>query len=100
MDLAWLPGIADALLGLAVLASTAVTVFLLTLPTRYERPAGSNAAKEQVSVQVLVLGDIGRSPRMQYHAISIAKRGGSVEIVGYAGGVPHGFLSHLVLNWL
>ena len=35
------------------------------------------------SVVVLVLGDIGRSPRMQYHATSIAAHGGSVDLVGY-----------------
>lgn len=35
--------------------------------------------------QVVVLGDIGRSPRMQYHAISIAKHGGSVFLFGNTG---------------
>ena len=39
-----------------------------------------------ISVQVLVLGDIGRSPRMQYHAMSIAKHGGRVDVIGYKGG--------------
>lgn len=38
-----------------------------------------------VSAQVLVLGDIGRSPRMQYHAHSIARHGGRVQLVGYKG---------------
>ncbi|KAH6685725.1 family 33 glycosyltransferase [Plectosphaerella plurivora] len=41
-----------------------------------ERPA-------QDHHQILVLGDIGRSPRMQYHALSIAKHGGHVDIIGY-----------------
>lgn len=36
-------------------------------------------------VKVLVLGDLGRSPRMQYHAISLAKRGVGVELIGYSG---------------
>lgn len=35
--------------------------------------------------QIVVLGDIGRSPRMQYHAISIAKHGGSVFLFGNTG---------------
>ena len=35
--------------------------------------------------QVLVLGDIGRSPRIQYHAISLAKNGGLVDLIGYVG---------------
>ena len=34
-------------------------------------------------IQIVVLGDIGRSPRMQYHALSIAKHGGHAELVGY-----------------
>jgi len=35
---------------------------------------------------VLVLGDLGRSPRMQYHAMSLADmKRSTVELVGYAG---------------
>lgn len=36
-------------------------------------------------VVVLVLGDIGRSPRMQYHALSLLENGHYVTLVGYAG---------------
>jgi beta-1,4-mannosyltransferase len=38
-------------------------------------------------VIVLVLGDIGRSPRMQYHALSLVKMGtvSRVTIIGYEG---------------
>lgn len=36
-------------------------------------------------VCVLVLGDIGRSPRMQYHAISLGKHGYNVSFVGFLG---------------
>ena len=36
-------------------------------------------------VFVVVLGDIGRSPRMQYHALSLSKSGFEVYIVGYGG---------------
>ncbi|KAJ1952739.1 mannosyltransferase, partial [Linderina pennispora] len=39
-------------------------------------------------VALLVLGDIGRSPRMQYHAISLAKSGMHVDFVGYDGARP------------
>lgn len=63
----------------AVVLTLLIAVFLLS-PTRY-RPA----AKRHVTAQVLVLGDIGRSPRMQYHALSIAKHGGTVELIGYHG---------------
>lgn len=37
------------------------------------------------SVAVLVLGDVGRSPRMMYHAESFAKHGFETFIVGYEG---------------
>lgn len=36
-------------------------------------------------VVVLVLGDVGRSPRMQYHAMSLASHGVRVTLVGYTG---------------
>jgi beta-1,4-mannosyltransferase len=34
-------------------------------------------------VSVIVLGDIGRSPRMQYHALSLAVAGSEVDVIGY-----------------
>jgi beta-1,4-mannosyltransferase len=45
----------------------------------------AKSKKKRVSVQVLVLGDLGRSPRMTYHALSIAKHGGRVDLIGYLG---------------
>ncbi|RYP48118.1 hypothetical protein DL768_005915 [Monosporascus sp. mg162] len=57
------------------------------LPSRYVKH--SPATKESVVVQVLVLGDIGRSPRMQYHALSIARHGGNVDLIGYHESPPH-----------
>ena len=40
-------------------------------------------------VAVVVLGDIGRSPRMTYHASSLAKIGADVDIIAYRGqGLP------------
>lgn len=36
---------------------------------------------------VVVLGDIGLSPRMQYHALSLAKQGHPVDFIGYGGAV-------------
>ncbi|KAK4134026.1 glycosyltransferase family 33 protein [Trichocladium antarcticum] len=71
------------LLGLAALA-----VYLLRGVSKYDGPpAGS--ADGRVSVHVLVLGDIGRSPRMTYHALSIAKHGGKVNLIGYLESAPH-----------
>ncbi|XP_044037567.1 chitobiosyldiphosphodolichol beta-mannosyltransferase [Siniperca chuatsi] len=40
-------------------------------------------------VCVLVLGDIGRSPRMQYHALSLSKHGYNVTFVGFLDTKPH-----------
>jgi len=34
---------------------------------------------------VVVLGDLGRSPRMQYHALSLAVNAGDVDLVGFEG---------------
>lgn len=46
------------------------------------RPSGRAA--------VVVLGDIGRSPRMQYHALSLARQAHlEVDIVAYGGSDPH-----------
>lgn len=70
----------------------AFAVYLLTLayffaPSPYL--AGSKFAKKNQSVAILVLGDIGRSPRMQYHASSLSKAGFKVQLIGYKGTEPH-----------
>ncbi|XP_066593668.1 chitobiosyldiphosphodolichol beta-mannosyltransferase isoform X2 [Prorops nasuta] len=44
--------------------------------------------KKRKSVCILVLGDIGRSPRMQYHALSFAREGFAVNLIGYPGSLP------------
>ena len=36
-------------------------------------------------IVVVVLGDVGRSPRMQYHARSLLEEGYYVSLVGYDG---------------
>ena len=100
----------DVLLGVALLSSTIFTIILLTLPSQYDpyldkpitlvdldedgnqidvkREDGSDQFKQARTVQIVVLGDIGRSPRMQYHALSIAKHGGRVFLIGYQGRKP------------
>lgn len=35
------------------------------------------------TVGVVVLGDIGRSPRMQYHSFSLNREGFNVKVLGY-----------------
>jgi beta-1,4-mannosyltransferase len=39
----------------------------------------------KIHVAVVVLGDVGRSPRMQYHAVSLLEEGHTVSLVGYEG---------------
>ncbi|KAK3940267.1 glycosyl transferases group 1-domain-containing protein [Diplogelasinospora grovesii] len=76
-------------LSFCILALSACVAFVLFLrgPTKYRGPkAGSGG---QVSAHILVLGDIGRSPRMTYHALSVAKHGGKVKLIGYLESTPH-----------
>ncbi|KAJ4323243.1 mannosyltransferase [Neodidymelliopsis sp. IMI 364377] len=95
----------DVVLGIALVLSSLFTIILVTLPSQYDpymdKPLrvvdedgneikvkskdGSDPIqfKQGRTVQVVVLGDIGRSPRMQYHALSIAKHGGRVFLIGY-----------------
>ncbi|KAB8234359.1 chitobiosyldiphosphodolichol beta-1,4 mannosyltransferase [Aspergillus alliaceus] len=76
----------ESFISIAFFISTAITLFILLLPSQYtpKRSTAQNAPTEpKPTVQILVLGDIGRSPRMQYHALSIAKGGGHVQIIGY-----------------
>ena len=47
------------------------------------RPHGNRSSR---SVAILVLGDIGRSPRMMYHAQSFADSGFVTYLIGYGGG--------------
>ncbi|KXT02059.1 hypothetical protein AC578_6684 [Pseudocercospora eumusae] len=113
-DLAWNVSL---VLGVLIAVSTGVSLFIL--PTSYShfhpRSLSKQAFSEkdqedaeksgyayfeenknsdgrlnfEASVQVVVLGDIGRSPRMQYHALSIAQHGGIVDIIGYTGAEIH-----------
>jgi beta-1,4-mannosyltransferase len=47
-----------------------------------EAPEEDHRVKHAV---VIVLGDIGRSPRMQYHTLSLLEDGHFVTLIGYAG---------------
>lgn len=97
----------NVVLGVAVVVSTLFSIFLITAPSQYDpykdkplrlvdekgdsiRATGRDGKEKPIfkagrSVQVVVLGDIGRSPRMQYHAISLAKHGARVYLIGYRG---------------
>ena len=47
--------------------------------------AGPSTIRPRPIVQVVVLGDIGRSPRIRCHAISLADAGCQVDLIGYVG---------------
>lgn len=97
------------LLAVSVSLSSVITLILFTAPSQYDpfghlkkRGPGAGQTNEdekfkelrdrtakppepEKSIQIVVLGDIGRSPRMQYHAISFAKHGGRVDLIGFKG---------------
>ena len=51
--------------------------------------AGGTGATTAGRVAVVVMGDFGRSPRMQYHALSLATAAGkTVHVVAHAGAAP------------
>lgn len=97
----------DIALYVVLALSTLFTFVLVTLPKQYDPYKDKslravNDKGEEIELkgkggtkklgfkagrttQVVVLGDIGRSPRMQYHAISLAKHGAKVYLIGYQG---------------
>ncbi|ORY85491.1 putative beta-1,4-mannosyltransferase [Protomyces lactucae-debilis] len=77
---------------LAYYIAGAILIYVLTL-LYFFAPSpfvpGSKFAKKHQSIAVLVLGDIGRSPRMQYHALSLSRLGYKVDLIGYGNTKPH-----------
>lgn len=114
-----LEAVSNIVLFIAVSISTVITIFLVTAPSQYDplkhvKDKGPQAGETnedekfkdssrerqstmpsdpQKSIQIIVLGDIGRSPRMQYHAISFAKHGGRVDLIGFKGRIQTFFTS-------
>ncbi|KAL0933357.1 glycosyl transferase group 1 [Colletotrichum truncatum] len=68
-----------------LVAASGINLIFKILPSRYH--AAENPKDDHI--QILVLGDIGRSPRMQYHALSVMKHGGKVDLVGYKETARH-----------
>ncbi|XP_075021911.1 chitobiosyldiphosphodolichol beta-mannosyltransferase isoform X2 [Calonectris borealis] len=73
--------------GGAALALGALLLVLAALVWWWWRRAAAGGAGR---VCVAVLGDLGRSPRMQYHALSLARHGRGVALLGYLQSRPHG----------
>ncbi|XP_027745375.1 chitobiosyldiphosphodolichol beta-mannosyltransferase [Empidonax traillii] len=66
-------------------AGAAVAALLPLLPLLWRRRRTGGAGR----VCVAVLGDVGRSPRMQYHALALARHGREVALLGYLQSRPH-----------
>lgn len=123
-DKSWESIIWESILVWACITTVVFAVFVLNLPSQYDpyrkdlieednfreedkKNAESGygyfakhrdtnkTLKVEASVTVLVLGDIGRSPRMQYHVASIARHGGRVSLIGY---VESQILPEIVMN--
>lgn len=79
-------GLLLSYLLLPILAVLALLVFLLIIWWGVvARRRRTRSLSDLTSAIVLVLGDLGRSPRMQYHTLSLAAKGVHVDLVGYAG---------------
>ncbi|CAG8704815.1 19651_t:CDS:2 [Gigaspora rosea] len=65
-----------------------VLVIFRALSAFLQKQANNVASVLTKNVTIVVLGDIGRSPRMQYHALSFAQNGWKVDLVGYDGAKP------------
>jgi len=77
----------DATLCVCVCVCVCMCVCVCALRTQtHSKGKGSQSDNRHQSVCVVVLGDIGRSPRMQYHALSLADAALlRVDIVAYGG---------------
>lgn len=64
---------------------TATSPLLLHPISRSGQAQGTVEESGPGHVVVVVLGDVGRSPRMQYHAMSLASHGVRVTLIGYTG---------------
>ncbi|CAG8516658.1 3577_t:CDS:10 [Paraglomus brasilianum] len=71
---------------LAIFAFVLVFIRGLTLYVSYRQDA--NAQPRAPNITLVVLGDIGRSPRMQHHALNFARNECWVDFVGYDGAKP------------
>lgn len=71
----------------AVFVSLLLVLFTIRIYQYVVRPP------KRRSVAIIVLGDVGRSPRMMYHAESFAKLGFDTYLIGYRGEWPSSFLT-------
>ncbi len=75
-------------LGAIYISLALLALLVLLNPIRLWRKARKPPRHQ--SVAIVVLGDIGRSPRMMYHAESFAGLGWDTYLIGYRGGyIPY-----------
>lgn len=61
----------------------------------YTSASNYGPQRHNMNAAVVVLGDLGRSPRILYHARSLARRGAQVDLIGYAGSaLPRDIMDH------
>jgi beta-1,4-mannosyltransferase len=72
-----------ALMTAVVVAASAGLAGILVFVALYARSILLTPKSRRVAV--LVLGDVGRSPRMQNHAVSLATAGWDVDLIGHKG---------------
>jgi beta-1,4-mannosyltransferase len=70
-----------------LIASIAIIGPLLLVPAFFINHLSTRPHRRK-TVIVMVLGDIGRSPRMMYHASSLARHGWHTTLVGYTDTPP------------
>ncbi|MCO5565804.1 hypothetical protein L7F22_019479 [Adiantum nelumboides] len=80
--------VAGIVAGILMLATFAALLFLFFWITISRSPSTTSKASLGRSAAVVVLGDIGRSPRMCFHAQSLAEDGWRVAMIGYKGTPP------------
>ncbi len=83
-----MPGIESTIVRTVILGTVLPWVVIIILIVAISAREGKPLADPK-RFQVVVLGDIGRSPRMQYHALSLAKHGGMVDLIGYDDSALH-----------
>lgn len=65
-----------------------VALFLIVHYIRLMRDRFLNDFRDKKNVCVVVLGDIGRSPRMQHHVMTAIAVKSTVDVIGYSGSPP------------
>ena len=64
---------------------------LLLAGIKYRNDAGEDR------ILVVVLGDVGRSPRMQYHCLSLVQQDYNVDLVGLRGVCVSAYVEQLCI---